>query len=250
MDSRFATAKGGRKGILTLQYNCPGYGMTKLTSKPSADIRAADQNMLNALPDHAGRPRRRPVAFFAKPPAEIGNLLSAESTFGSVKRTWIWPYIGRVMLGVILGALIVLGMNWLARYGEPAGSDDAMIRHCGWGIAAALVAIQLWYGKFSASCSFVGTHGLAKYTMKAGQRLTPKAEVLAFEQAASLDAREGIRPEAIGRNFNFSWNDHSGKCVFRLAGETRLFVLHDGDSRPFADAAARAWKTFDIDRRQ
>ena len=213
----------------------------------NAPFSPAVDNVLDALPDHSGQTRRKPVVFFATPPAEIGNLLSAESTFESVSHTWMWPYLGRVMLGVILGGAIILGMNRFARYVEPPTSHDPTIRYCGWGIAIALVAIQLWYGKFTATCSYVGTLGIAKYTAKAGRMAEPKADILFFKQAASLDAREGCPIDhgiPIGHYFKFSWNDRNGQSLFRLAGESRLFVLRDGDSRAFADAAVRAWKGF------
>jgi hypothetical protein len=218
----------------------------------SSQIYDIDTDAIDALPNHVGKVRFASTVFFAFPPAEIGSLLSADSTFRSVSRSWLLPYIGRIALGLIVGALIVWGMNWVAAQDNSNSSQNENIRRIGYGLAVAVLAIQLWYGKFVATCSYVGDRGAVRYTIKPFRIGSPKIELLLFQQAVELVAkrtRQYVGVIKTGRSFNYSWNDSEHQLIYRLKG-FQSSITREGDSGDFAWAVEEAWSKYFFARAQ
>ena len=197
------------------------------------------------LPGHDGKPRSNSIVFFAQSPGEIGPLLSAGSTLK--KGGGLKTYLGRIALAVFVAAILVIGAYWLASLDNSNPSENRNYIRVGYVLGAVIIAIQLWTGRFVAECSFVGKNGIARFTVQWLASATPKSQVLLFEQASELFARQGgvhiMGALKTATSYDFSWLDSNGQQIYRLTGGQST-ITKVGDAGDFARAAEKAWSHF------
>lgn len=191
---------------------------------------------------HSGDPIPQDFVFFAAPPPEIGEVLTARTTLTSKKRPK--SPMSRLLLGGLLGSLAYAGLGFL---GVEAG----------WQIAAffgLLILVWLVTG-FTHKVSYVGKEGVARLTCKGRVDRIVKSEVFRFDEAAELrtgQTRQYVNGVYSGTSYHFTWTDANGRKRFKLSGS------YHGEKKPpkakdqfhFAASAETAWSLHLLDRAQ
>jgi hypothetical protein len=204
----------------------------------------------SSLVNHKGDALDAKVIFFAPPPPEIGNLLSASSEMGANKATktkpdgvalvhkWFAPF-----MGLLFGFLIVVSQT------------NSIL----WGVLIGLAVGGglFWYNRNSGvrpvTCTYVGTQGVAQYAWldDESKRLTPAT--LRFEDVAELrtwETRQFINGAYQHTTYGFMWTGGSSPDGYGIGG---LYRHQQGTPPPhdryyFALAAEHAWTVFSFDR--
>lgn len=198
---------------------------------------------------HAGAPIETDADFFAEPPPEIGELISAETTLTTRQRPW--RLASRlVLVGLIGWAGYMLG-DYLAKNVNAANPDDA--RALVWVGAAAVMLVAWFLTRFSHACSYVGKLGVAKFKCKGSRRGIRSPEVFLFEDAAELrtsQTKQYYNGVYTGTSYTFTWTDDAGNRAFKLSGTYRGENKPPKPKDPFhlAMMAEHAWSAFLFDR--
>ncbi len=191
---------------------------------------------------HNGDAMPTDLVFFAPPPPEIGEVVTARSTLNARKRPM--AALSRLLLGGFLGSLAYVGLSFL-------GVDVV------WQVMAfaGIVALTWWLTGFKHQVTYVGKEGAAWLTCRGQMDRIVKSEVFRFDEAAELrtgQTRQYTNGVYSGTSYNFSWTDASGRKRFKLSG------TYHGEKKPpkakdpfhFAQAAERAWSLHLLARAQ
>ena len=209
-----------------------------------------DSRALNELPDHSGQPRGKEVEFFAEPPAEIGKIISAESTLQPGRKAM--PFLVQLLIGFIVGGAIVLGGYWLGQDASP--TDREAFQIIGVALGAAALGTTLLVMRFRAVCSYVGENGIASFRLKGRRNARPKARpLLLFAQAEELRAkriRQFVNGVYAGTSYDYTWSGPHGKRVWRTTGtyNDRKKRYRAGAPFGFVQAAETAWSHYYLER--
>jgi hypothetical protein len=210
----------------------------------------AAQADVEKLPDHSGQRRPFPKDFFAPPPPQIGNVISADSTLRTDKRPK--SFIVRLLIGVIVTAAIVGGFMWATSMIDKR-SDREAVMTLGYILAALAFAVHMWVSRYKQTCTYVGDAGVVRYTLKGSRSNTPHVDLLVFNDAAEVHAsqtRQFVNGVYTGTSYNYNWTDAAGRRMLRLKGTYRgnNKPPKQGDPFHFASAAENAWSEHFLQR--
>jgi hypothetical protein len=190
--------------------------------------------------NHDGGPVFPDRVFFAPPPPEIGEVLTASSTLRWNKKPM--TMLSRFLLAGFVGSLVVAGLNL-------AGAGTI------WQVPAAIVTVLAMFAltRFKHRLRYVGNDGLAVLTARSRPEKITRAELFLFANASELRAgetRQYAHGVYSGTSYSFVWNDASGKKVFKLSG---TYYSEKKPPKPkdrfhFAESAERAWSNHLMDR--
>ncbi|MCA9080567.1 MAG: hypothetical protein KDA58_08405 [Planctomycetaceae bacterium] len=189
--------------------------------------------------------------FFAGPPTEIGELLSAYSTLTSDKQ----PMGATPRMVVAL--ITALGL-WAGTYFAMTSlaPDNAVVGNVLGGVIALIgLALVYYFTRFQHTCSFVGKEGLARYTLKGGREADPQEELFPFADAVDLftgQTRHYYNGVYTGTQYFYRWENANGKKVYQLQGQ---FNSEQGtpkgkDPYHFALSGEISWSNFLLDALQ
>lgn len=186
---------------------------------------------------HANGPIPPGSLFFAPPPAEIGKVLSAQSGLRSdgaavtqtIPRKVVVLF---VLFGLLVGGFLGAGFTHGHWAGILIGSLTGAVA-IGW-------PIYRREGRRN-DCTYVGTHGIARFPATAHGNTGPRGEVFLFADA--VDLQTAFLGRNMGTNFNYQWKDARGKTLYKLEGG---YYGGKNNSDPdaayhFARAAEEAW---------
>ncbi len=203
------------------------------------------------LSRHAGPPLAADADFFVRPPAEIGPLLSAETTLVTAKHPVSpgarWMLIGGLMMGVYYCLIYLAGMAKLQV------SPGIHIMSACIGLIAGIAA---WCAtRFSHTCSYVGQQGVARYRIKGSRHATPREEIFLFRLARNLKTAETdnyYNGVYTATSYDYRWHDRDDRTVFRLNGSYRSKQRTPKPKDPFhfAKMAEIAWSLYLLDAAQ
>ena len=159
---------------------------------------------------HAGMAIDPQLDFFAPPPSEIGEIVTAASTLKTTKRPM--PVVSRILLCGLVASVGVAAL-YLFDLKEP--------------ILEVLVAVPLawltWYfTRFRHECSYVGKLGTARRFCKGNRSNVYKEERFLFDDAAELrtsQTRHYTNGVYTGTSYSHVWTDAEGKKRYKLAGK-------------------------------
>jgi hypothetical protein len=208
-----------------------------------------------SLVNHKGDALDNKVIFFAPPPPEIGQLLSGYSSLGldlaTQKRdgyatysNWLQAFIWTFLAGFLSWFILVLATK---------AETLSLI------IGVVVGAFTLWRtlqkdaGVDLATCTYVGTQGVAQYVWQddESKRLTPVT--LRFKDVAELrtwETRQFINGAYQHTTYGFMWTGGSSPDGYGIGG---LYRHQQGtppahDRYYFALAAEHAWTVFSLER--
>jgi hypothetical protein len=171
--------------------------------------------------DHLGHPLAATKQFPWSPPAEIGEVLSADSNVSTDKRpSFVMPWI----ILLVMWLAIYLGLGEILPRVVQGKGDPQTVRlgSIGIGLFCGLVSL-LWTWPKGPYCTYVGSLGAAMIEGRWGQKAPRKLQVLVFRNAQVLYAdalhvyENFIYQET---RFVFSWlADRQAKPLLNVGGE-------------------------------
>lgn len=200
---------------------------------------------------HAGVPQIADADYFVPPPAEIGPLMSAETSLTTRRQPMSpgarWLLIGGLMFGVYFGLIA------LAELADLRVEGFIQITSAALGLLAGLVAGLMT--RFSHVCSYVGKSGVARYRIKGSRHATPRVELFLFESAKNLRTAETANyynGVYTGTGYDYRWTDQGDRNVFRMNGSYRSKqqTPKPQDAYHFAKMAEIAWSLYLLDAAQ
>ncbi len=211
------------------------------------------------LTDHAGNVIPQDRVFYVSPPSEIGEILSADSTFkkGGKPRKIDWSGISTGIITALFCGFAVGGVVWVIIFLIMVNLSIRESSLLTWiplsvGAVVAIFALRLFSATKMAVCTFVGTNGVARSVWHDNpqQRLP---EVFRFDKATGLRIYRLAR--YVNRayqetTYNFNWTDGNDQRVFFIGGQYK----HPDDTPPpndlyhFGLAAENTWTAFALQR--
>jgi hypothetical protein len=211
----------------------------------------ADSATLNALPDHRGQPRAKPVDFLVPPPPEIGPLSSAESSLRAGGKPK--PLVLRLLMGTLFAGAIMYAFSWATEGTRPRDREPLMI--LGLVFAVTAFALDLYLTRFKALVTYVGRDGVSRHAVRRHRDATPKSQTLLFTAADALRAaqtRQFVNGIYTGTTYDYAWTGPAARRLFRLKGtyRGRKGPPKPGDPFHFATATEIAWSIHYLERAQ
>src|SRR5690242_2329299 len=105
------------------------------------------------VPLHCGGARPEWMEFFAPPPAQVGRVLSAESTLKRGRR-FSFSLTSRVVITGLAGVVAWVSMARFHAYYTSSEHGDPRVM--GWVAAAVFVPLVWFLTRFKARCTYVG----------------------------------------------------------------------------------------------
>lgn len=180
--------------------------------------------------------------FFAAPPAEIGDILSAHTTL----RRHVQP----TALAARIGLTVFVGLGGLAFGLFFAAMTNNTFFQLLWPAVFTIggIALALSSTRFKHTCTYVGRDGLARFTCQ-GSRESVLAEIFLFQDAQELKAhqtRQYHNGVYQGTSYAFTWTDIGGRPRFVITGVFRHEAGNPPDKDPyyFGTAAEVAWTVY------
>jgi hypothetical protein len=218
-----------------------------LTDDPLRDDREDDLELIAEgwtpgpeVLNHDGSPLLPDREFFAPPPEEIGQVVTASSTLKAGKRPM--GMVNRILLAGFVSSLAAVALNLL--HVETAFQ-----------VLAGLVVfpIVFWLTRFRQTLRYVGNHGVAILTTKSRTDRIDRTQLFLFANAAELrtgQTRQYVNGVYSGTNYQFTWTDAAGKKAFKLSGSYRAEKKPPKPKDPFhfAESAEVAWSNHLLDR--
>lgn len=199
------------------------------------------------LQTHSGEEIDRDADFFADPPEELGELLSAHTTLTFGKEPVSLPVRLVVSLLVaMLGAAVGTGI-------VVAAGVETVFWMLVWPVGLALIggAIALLFMGFSHTCTYVGREGVVKFTCS-GSRDSVREELFRFRDATELrtsQTRRYTNGVYQGTDYSYTWTDVNERPCHVISGthNSEQGTPPDKDLYHYAIAAEIAWSTYLFD---
>jgi hypothetical protein len=199
---------------------------------------------------HSGRPLDPKMIFFASPPADIGEVVSAYSSLKKGQPALarlsqipadIWQ--GALFLGILAGFVPGLIISFI-----PGGDLIGLI--VGLLAGFGVLGFMLWVA-LAPRCTYVGTKGFAEFMRMKGKLTDP--DIRLFEKARELRTEETRKYKENAyqsTSYTFSWTDERGAEVFKVSGlhVSEKGTPHDKNDYMLGLAAERAWTNFAFER--
>jgi hypothetical protein len=184
--------------------------------------------------NHNGEPLPPDRVFFAPPPPEIGEVVTAYSTLTSRSRPM--SPLSRALLSVGVGSAVAVGLSFVP-------DVDVVFEVLAFVVAAPLVWLATG---FRHKATYVGLEGVARLSCQGSLDRPAKAEVFRFDEAEELrtgQTRQYNNGVYSGTSYHFTWTDAQGRKRYKLSG------TYHGEKKPpkakdpfhFAKSAERAW---------
>ncbi|MFO0969036.1 MAG: hypothetical protein U0793_26075 [Gemmataceae bacterium] len=201
---------------------------------------ALDEALDLGLVNHAGEPLPEDDDFFVAAPSEVGRVLSGRTTLKEWKNPWSWPARLAFLLPVLVGCLVILVVLVIH---NPVLSWIVLPIMAGW----ALIVFALT--RFSHTCNYVGTQGVAVFRCGGHRQRITKRDIFLFQDAVELRTGQTnmyYNGVYTGTSYNFTWYDDEGKKAYDLSGQYWTTKNLPPAKSPFrfALAAEAAWSGY------
>jgi hypothetical protein len=221
---------------------------------------------------HSGKPIPPDASFFAPPPPEIGNIISADSTLKVSSRSKPrMPHQLRFLLALLgglatflVGVLIIVlpsitTFNPATELAMKLVWTLILLMWCLFILAMTAFVYYSIYSKtgFEHICSYVGSNGIAEFNLKGSRNGKLKSKLLLFADAKDLftiQTRTYYGGHYSYTTYFYSWDLNAHKTLPSL-GESFLLFLggsykseqncpEDGSTWYFANASEIAWSNY------
>ena len=190
---------------------------------------------------HAGTPYGADPDFFVDPPAEIGEVLTAETTLKATARPW------KTASRIVLAGLVGWAGAMILHLAYP--QEDWILETLLFPVLAGIV----WFlTRFRHTCSYVGKLGAARFRCRGRRDRLKPSEIFLFADATELrtsQTRQYYNGVYTGTSYSYLWTDAEGKKRYKLSGTYR------GEKKPpkpaapfhFALSTEGAWSLYLIE---
>lgn len=174
---------------------------------------------------HAGTPLPSDQVFFAPPPPEIGEVVSAWGTLQRGTR----PLTQNARVAWTLAPLaLITVLALLLRLGDAA---NGVLLFIGLGLT-----LYNWVDtEFRHTCTYTGPRGLARAVLRGSLEGPVTTERLLYEEVTDLRTklvRHLTSGYFVGTDYSFEWSDARGAAAFTISGNHQTKV---GDPGPESD---------------
>ena len=198
---------------------------------------------------HSGEPIPKDSDFFASPPKEIGEVVTAQSSLKKGEKPMRF-YI-RVLIGIIsivIGLIIGLVIN---HYAHLTPNNNWFYV---WVIGFPLLGLLISFAgtSFIHTCTYVGKKGVAKFTLEKNRNNPLKAEILQFKDAESLytETTEHYRNFTYDETtYSYKWKDKNEKTIYKIEGayhQKKALPKDLSDNYYFALSAKESWNSYKL----
>ena len=190
--------------------------------------------------------------FFAQPPPEIGQILSADSTLKLGKTGLpIW-LVWSLRFGPILAILAFVIYRQHVLFGSTSANPIPFIATFFAGIML-IVGIPIWmifkFTAYTHQCTYVGKNGISMSTLKGRRTGSVKTQHLLFPNSAEVHTAStshtvnGIYSHT---DYRYEWTNTQRASLFLIKGKFRSSkgTPKQGDLVYFARAADYAWSVY------
>jgi hypothetical protein len=203
------------------------------------------------VPDHRGEPRQANSELFAAPPAEIGHILSAESTLKMGRREW--PILVRTVIIGLPAAQFLAYVWWESGQVQLDDLIGAIIFPAF--LSAVAVGVAWYFTRFQHRCTYVGKNGIAIFELRGRRNARLTQQMLLFANARELHTnrtRHYVNCYYRNTSYDYQWTSLEGTSLLRLHG------TYVGNNEPpkakdpfhLAAAAEAAWSMCALARAQ
>jgi hypothetical protein len=151
--------------------------------------------------NHGEAPLTDQDDFFAPPPPEIGEVVTAYTTLRTDKHPW--PVGNRVGLGFLIGSVLGVIAFLIGGVAEAELGTQIFLAAVGMGVG---LLIGLASTGFSHRCTYVGREGVAEFKCSGSRDRITTSNIFPFSEAAELrttQVRRYVNGVYQGTNYNF-----------------------------------------------
>jgi len=196
---------------------------------------------------HAGSPLAADDDFFAPPPAEIGEVVSAHTGLKQSVEPTATPRAR--FRAVLIAGGTVCGLMWLLSQADWKPEQIPGLRLATLIAVSCAVVIAWLVRKPRYTCSYVGTRGLARFGCYGSRNRMTLQEVFVFGTAESLEVSTRniyVNGCYVNTEYSFRWRNSSRGVVYSIAGIHRSRQGKPSADDPYllARAAELAWSRY------
>jgi hypothetical protein len=193
---------------------------------------------------HNGEKIPDSMEFFASPPEEIGEVLTAWSSLGAGKAEMNSASRWLIRIGVA-GACTTVGYYIGDALRGPADGPTQTFILAALGLLLGVLLAVIFTG-FKHTCSFVGAAGFSEWTLKGSRSSEPVERRFLFADAVDLrtgQTRNYYNGVYTGTTYFYNWVNEAGKTVKNLNGTYSSKVGTPKAKSPYwlAASAENAW---------
>jgi hypothetical protein len=199
------------------------------------------------LTTHAGTFISEGDDFFVDAPKEIGRLLTASTSLRKDQEPKTPAY--RAVLSLVLffvGFILTEVVIYMAVEGRFKEESILLALILPTAVGGIIAGIVVWATRFSHTCSYVGTKGVAVYQCSGDRDGVSRTHFFLFRDAAELrigQTRHYYNGVYTGTDYGFTWSNERGDTVFQYGGRYRseAGTPEPKDPYHFALMAETAW---------
>lgn len=201
---------------------------------------------------HAGRSIPSDWDFFAPPPLQIGEILTAQTSLKKGKKH-IEPSTRAIIIMMISMFGFLIGW-YITRLANLSPQDSQF--HWYYLLMIGLPLIGLWIGfivtKFYHCCTYVGAEGIAEFILSKNRNNIPEQSVFLFDSADLLYVRETDHyTKGTYRNTTYAyvWKSEKNDIIYCIDGsysEEHAKPKNLNDRYYFALSAEEAWQKYKL----
>ena len=199
---------------------------------------------------HAGTELTTDQVFFCEPPEAIGDIITGWTTLnvGDAPKSMVFR-LGIASALIVACPVLAVVLTSMANLNniDQSGLVGVSILV---GLVIAVVAMVV--SRFKHTCTYVGTAGMSRHTLRGDLESDTEDEVFRFDDATDLttsQTRHYTNGVYTGTQYSFQWKDHNGTSVFRLKGSYRSKEGNPKTKDPFhfAQSGEFAWSNYLLD---
>jgi len=195
--------------------------------------------------NHGGVPLGQDLDFFAPPPPEIGELMTAYTNMRQTDEPWTpgaragWAGVGGA-IGIFIAVIVLVA----ARARVVAAFILFPL------VLGGIGALIAWFCTgFKRFCTYVGREGVANFMCEGNRDTLTRQEVFCFRDALELrtaQTRHYYNGAYTGTAYTFTWTDISGVVRFAINGryKNEKGLPQPTDKFHFAISAESAWTMY------
>jgi hypothetical protein len=231
-------------------------GSTAPTTAPDPSTKNPGWTPTRGVTDHAGRKLPGNLIFFAPPPPELGEVVSAWSELRVGEAIWtLWQRLGLYAAITAVASFPFLLQVYNGAIAANASTRDAILRSLMTAPAFGILGLMaLWLVRkptITRTCTYVCRDGAAAFTMSAGRPPRQRAlvsfdnvEALFYSEARSSNSQFGALGGLFsGSKFRYTVKDAAGKTLLCWKGShtSASEKAEPNTAYSFGAAMERAW---------
>jgi hypothetical protein len=187
--------------------------------------------------------------FFAQPPPEIGDVMTAFTTLRTDKQPWTLGM--RLAVGFFVGCILAVIGFFVGYAMSSQDVREGLPLMIGLGVAGLGIGILIVMAAtgFSHRCNYIAREGIAEFKCSGNRDNVSSSSIFPFSEAAELrttQVRRYYNGIYQGTNYSFIWSDRKGRHRYTISGthNSERGQPAAKDNYHFASGAELAWSNY------